>query len=47
MTGSWCTICTAADDVEKIGENGKLRGYIRGIEYRDVCEMLIITFYNK
>ncbi|XP_052518755.1 allergen Bos d 2-like [Budorcas taxicolor] len=46
-TGDWRSILTAADNKEKIEEEGPLRAYVRQLECIDSCSSLSIKFYAK
>ncbi|KAJ1057391.1 hypothetical protein K5549_022016 [Capra hircus] len=47
ITGDWRSILTAADNKEKIEEEGPLRAYIHWLECIDSCSSLSIKFYAK
>ncbi|XP_058391330.1 female-specific lacrimal gland protein-like [Diceros bicornis minor] len=47
ITGKWYTISIASNDIEKICENGSLRGYVRRIECSNNCDQVYITLYQK
>uniref|UniRef100_A0A9W3H7B3 Allergen Bos d 2-like n=1 Tax=Camelus bactrianus TaxID=9837 RepID=A0A9W3H7B3_CAMBA len=47
ITGEWHTIYTASDNVQKIQENGSLRGYSHRTECSNGCKTLSITYYIK
>ncbi|KAG5193249.1 hypothetical protein JEQ12_019610 [Ovis aries] len=47
ITGDWRSILTAADNKEKIEEEGPLRTYVRRLECIDSCSSLSIKFYAK
>uniref|UniRef100_A0A8D2DYC9 Lipocalin/cytosolic fatty-acid binding domain-containing protein n=1 Tax=Sciurus vulgaris TaxID=55149 RepID=A0A8D2DYC9_SCIVU len=47
ITGDWCTIYMAADNVEKIGENAELRVHFRHLECSEGCNKLGLSFYSN
>ncbi|XP_032331519.1 allergen Bos d 2 [Camelus ferus] len=47
ITGEWHTIYTASDNVQKIQENGSLRGYSHRTECSNGCKTLSITYCIK
>ncbi|NP_001192114.1 lipocalin Cav p 3.0101 precursor [Cavia porcellus] len=47
INGQWHTISIAADNVEKIGEGGPLRGYFHNLHCYDGCKNIGLTFYVK
>ncbi|XP_054975669.1 lipocalin Cav p 2.0101-like [Sorex araneus] len=47
-TGKWQTIALAADNKEKVEENGPLRGFLRDIECKNRhCNSVNLTFWVK
>ncbi|XP_041502518.1 odorant-binding protein-like [Microtus oregoni] len=45
LEGKWVTIAIAADNVDKIEEEGPLRLYIREITCSEACSQMGVTFY--
>ncbi|KAL6086032.1 hypothetical protein STEG23_028640 [Scotinomys teguina] len=47
VDGEWRTLYIAADNVEKVLQDGPLRAYFRHMECSDECQTLTITFNTK
>ncbi|EGW07551.1 Aphrodisin [Cricetulus griseus] len=47
LEGDWVSIAIAADNVEKIENQGTMRLYARQITCHEECDKLEITFYVK
>ncbi|KAF7461951.1 Hypothetical predicted protein [Marmota monax] len=47
INGDWHTTVMAADNLEKISEDGDLRFLFRQLECIDACDKLVVTFYIK
>ncbi|XP_005406585.1 PREDICTED: male-specific submandibular salivary gland protein-like [Chinchilla lanigera] len=47
VSGDWHTISLAADNGEKIDDNGPLQVYIRQLQCQEECRKLAIRFYVK
>ncbi|KAM7339073.1 hypothetical protein ACRRTK_002557 [Alexandromys fortis] len=47
IEGKWDTIAIAADNVDKIEEEGPLRLYVRELTCSEGCNELEVTFYVK
>lgn len=47
LEGKWVTTAIAADNVDKIEEEGPLRIYVRELTCSEACSQMGVTFYVK